>query len=40
VPRYAVARGPAAEAHAVHARTEREREAERNGRRHEEEHRR
>jgi hypothetical protein len=40
VPRYAVARGPAAEAHAVHARTEREREAERNGRRREEEHRR
>ena len=40
VPRYAVTRGPAAEAHAVHARTERERDAERNGRRREEEHRR
>jgi Protein of unknown function (DUF3300) len=38
VPRYAVARGPLAETHAVHARTEREREAERNGRRREEEH--
>jgi hypothetical protein len=40
VPRYAVPRGAVAEAHAVHARTEREREAERNGRRAKEEHRR
>jgi hypothetical protein len=47
VPRYAVPRAgvravprAAAEAHAVHPRTERERESERNGRGHEEEHRR